>query len=178
MPETAPESQLVEVGSLFQEEYTRSTQGGLDPNIPKPVDIDTFRSACAELEVNEILPESLMNLYLGLIESGDTKKIDSVFPKYGTVCLAVIPFTMSGVPIERKYQEMFSYFKVLEVGPNGLTLGIESNPGYYFKYLPVEIQQQCTFEVPTNESGFDLKELKIRFINAFAKLKKLIEKYN
>ena len=169
------------IAEAFGNEYSRIIQrkNGL-PRL-QAFGLEVYKVACSDLlPVQEILPRALRDACEKFFRDQDSKQMAAAFPSGMRICLAVIPFTTSGIPLEQEEMKGHGYFRILGLRDDGLTYGFSSEPGYYFPLLPAEIQNDCSFQVPYYQHGTpsteDLALLKERFMKCFDALKKLIER--
>jgi len=180
-----PKSSLIEIGLFFAKEFDRSLkiiQHKIKKDKPEKknvIDLERLKQACRELDIEPIIPEALVERYREIINSNDVKTVANIFPSGKAICLAVIPFTTSGIPLQKREIADFRYFYILKIGYQGITEGFSFNPGYYYDLLPKEIQEQCTFNVPIYENELpNKKEIEIinnAFLTAINNLKQLLE---
>jgi hypothetical protein len=67
----------------------------------------------------------------------------------------------------------------MRVSPRGLTAGISSEPGFYFKLIPEAIQRECLFRSPfyaniDSPSANEIAGLKTAIGEAFDRLAELL----
>lgn len=144
-----------------------------DKENDKPMDLDKYRIACQTADKDELLPDSLKEVFLKKIEKSALTTLAKKYPGGAKICLAFVPVQSHGVPDVE--------VKMLEVDARGLTYGYTMDPGYYFLVLPSEIQKECTFRVPQYENfnyptEKERDELKKRFEQAWDNLKHLVDK--
>lgn len=177
---------LTSVGNKLRQSADRAAKysGNLsgmrpDPKEDNPIPLYEFSDACRTLDTEDLLPEKLEEMLMASIDAMTPYQIAHQYKTGKKFCLAVFPTDDLGVPFDRESMNGYQHFRLLKLEARGLTYGFGSIPGYYFRLLPTEIQEQCVFEPPQYKFGnfaspqeiIDLKEM---MRQSFQNLKRLI----
>lgn len=153
-----------------------------DPEKDVPMPLENYKGMLREADIEDLLLNQLeqrKNQMISWIKNADNKALENKYYSGQKLCLAFMPLLLGNEPSVRLYQ--------LHVMGEGLTNGFTPDPAYYFRLLPQEIQQACTFNVPFWGITFadslrglpfatddQRKELIERVSNAFDNLKNLL----
>jgi hypothetical protein len=100
----------------------------------------------------------------------DGEKIARKYKNGSKYVLAMVPIKEEGVPTMK-------FFELLVEG-RGLTYGVPGDPAYYFRHLPEEIQEKCSFTPHFGNMFLATEEEKQAIVesynNALDNLKKLL----
>lgn len=151
-----------------------------DPEQDNPIDLAEYADACRTLDCAELLPKKLEDMLLQRLDGLASNQVSGKYPSGHKFCLAVFPTSDHGIPFDEESLNEFRHFHQLLLQARGLSYGFGNFPGYYFRLLPKEIQEQCTFEAPKYKfdnfvSPEEKQMLKERILQAFRNLKKLVD---
>ncbi|MCA9374117.1 MAG: hypothetical protein R3B71_06205 [Candidatus Gracilibacteria bacterium] len=180
MPESndRPESYLADAIEKFEACEKRTFQRVPDSERPEPdpeqdvpMNLTAYKQACREAEADEILSENLKQSIINSIQNADNKNLTRRYPTGQRLFFALVPKLSLNEPTVEFYQ--------LYVTSKGLTYGYTPDPGYYYKLLPTEVQEACTFQVPFYDNMHyptddERQELIARASEAFDNLKRLL----
>ena len=169
----------------IREEADRSIKATSGAAIPlykdNPIPIKDYVTACFELlEIKDIFPDSLLQDRIKYFSQDGKLKLH--LPENYRCCLAIIPCTIYGFPLEKKEIADGNYLRALVVDEAGKTAGFTSGESYLFNILPMEIQQNCTFNIGKYEpedlysiSEADRNKIINLYKKVFFKIKKLFQ---
>lgn len=145
---TSPES--IKVAQKFIAAANNGHNNG-DHKVVEPLPLNEYKLACSEfLEGTEILPDELLEKKLAYIREDGKLKIH--FPQGSQCCLAVIPFSNRGRPLEEYEIQRGAHLRFLIVDQNGVTTnGFSFQDGPVSKVLPNEVQT-ISFQIPPYEN--------------------------
>lgn len=171
MPEKKESFSLFELAHTYLGELSRVfslRNKGKDhypPENPEPTPIQDWLDGFTQANLNPFADGTIHNYYREILGDENTpaskldpRRIANIFPSSETICLIASPFDHAGLPSD----DVLESFKLARVWPNGFTLDFMGDPGYYFLFLPREIQQQCLIEIPDyqNPQMPSLEEIK------------------
>lgn len=133
----------------------------------EPLSLEDWRHFCQTyLSVDTILPPELLQQWLRYLQQDANLKVH--FPAGYSSCLAVIPVSEYGKKLEEDSIQQGGFLKPLtvelagktykedgkeRVGKKGKTTGFTEVTSYIFKLLPLEVQEQCSFEIQPYAEG-------------------------
>jgi hypothetical protein len=158
----------------------------IPPEKPEALKIENCRAEIQALELNEILPKTLLEEEERFIDTADNKEFIKRYGSGARFCLNLVTVGKDGMPMTKADLAKNKHFKRTEVYRDGLTYNTGLDPGYYFLISPKEIQSDvlqggCTFTVPLYEqfaypTRTEKDVVKRSFRQAFLNLKALIDK--
>ena len=151
-----------------------------DPDQDNPIDLAEYADACRTLDCAELLPQKLEEMLIQRLDGLASNQVTRKYPSGQKFCLAVFPTSDHGIPFDEENLKEFRHFNQLMLQARGLTYGYGNYPGYYFRLLPKEIQDQCSFEAPKYKfenfaSPEEMQLLKEKMLQAFHNLKRLVD---
>lgn len=125
------------------------------PTVYEEISFEDFKEMFKLIGINDPIHKEIETFYQDLFPENegdiDPTIIAELFPSGQKMCFCPFPFEASGLPVPSQTAASGEFLKRLQIMEDGLTIGLTSTPGYYFGYLPLEIKENCVFEVPVYE---------------------------
>lgn len=142
---------------IFRKEANRSIQVvGATASMESsctPMMLNDYLLACREfLSTKNLLPDGLLQVRIQYILQDGKLKLH--FPAGMRCCLAIIPCSIYGLPLEPQEVQTGTYLRVFIVDKNDRVVsGFTSGESDIFKMLPQQLQQCCIFNIGEYETG-------------------------